>query len=67
MVRTLKVESESKISDFLYILSQLNESKSKEEELERPMRVVLSNVESQPCVTSEELTIVYKLRESEVV
>ena len=66
-VRTLKEESESKMSDFLDIRSQLDKSKSKEEELARALRVVLSNVESQQCVTSEELSIVYKLRESEVI
>jgi chromosome segregation ATPase len=66
-VRTLKEESESKMSDFIDIRSQLDKSKSKEEELARALRVVVSNVEGQQSVTSEELSIVYKLRESEVI
>jgi len=73
-VKTLKEESiktiehyESKMSHFSDIQSQLEKSKSKEVEIARTLRGVLSNVESQQCVTSEELSIVYKLRESEVI
>jgi predicted nucleic acid-binding Zn-ribbon protein len=73
-VCTLKEESiktiehyESRMSQFSDIQSQLEKSKSKEVELAKTLRGVLSNVESQQCVTSEELSIVYKLRESEVM
>lgn len=73
-VKMLKEESiktiehyESKMSHFSDIQSQLEKSKLKEVEIARTLRGVLSNVESQQCVTSEELSIVYKLRESEVI
>jgi chromosome segregation ATPase len=58
-------ECENKMRDYSDIKSQLEKSKSNELELAKTLQRVLTDVESQQSVTSQELSIVYKLRESE--
>lgn len=59
-------EYENKMRDYSDIKSQLEKFKSNELELTKILQRVLTDVESQQSVTSQELSIVYKLRESEV-
>lgn len=59
-------EYENKMRDYSDIKSQLENLKSNELELTKTLQRVLTDVESQQSVTSQELSIVYKVRESEV-
>ena len=58
-------EYENKMRDYSEMKSQLEKFKSNEVELAKTLQRVLTDVESQQSVTSQELSIVYKLRESE--
>ena len=59
-------EYEIKMRDYSDIKSQLEKFKSNEQELAKTLQRVLTDVKSQQSVSSQELSIVYRLRESEV-
>lgn len=72
-VRILKEDSikniehnEKKLSKMSQVKLLLEKSKSKEADLERALREVISNIESEQEMMAEELTVAYKLRTSEV-